>query len=110
MSDDPQFGKPLPCPRGAMYYPAVAMPRRPPKPRELSPEERAARKAESERAYAAATAVHNRLLAEGMQSWIDRAREKWLRAGGYGFPLSAEDEAAIRAAGFEPAPPDRPPR
>lgn len=110
MSDDPQFGKAMPCPPGAAYYPAVAMPRPPPKHRELSPEERAARKAASEQAYAAATAVHNQLLVEGMQSWIDRARQKWLRAGGYGFPLSPEDEAAIRAAGFEPAPLDRPPR
>lgn len=103
MSDD----KPIPCPRGAAYFPAVAMPRLPPKHRELTPEERAARKAVTEQASAAATAVHNRLLVEGMQSWIDRAREKWLRAGGYGFPLSPEDEAAIRAAGFEPAPVDR---
>lgn len=102
--------KPIPCPRGAAYFPIVAMPRKPPKHRELSPEERAARKASIEQASAAATAVHNTLLTEGMQSWIDRAREKWLRAGGYGFPLSPEDEAAIRAAGFEPAPPDRPPR
>lgn len=109
MSDD-TFGRPLPCPPGAAYYPIVAMPRPPPKHRELSPEERAARKATSEQASSAAIAVHNRLLAEGMQSWVERAREKWLRAGGYGFPLSPEDEAAIRAAGFAPAPLDRPPR
>lgn len=104
------LAKPLPCPRGASYCPSIRMPRAPPKHRELSPEERAARKATAEQASSAAIAVHNQLLAEGMQSWVIRAREKWLRAGGYGFPLSPEDEAAIRAAGFEPAPPDRPQR
>lgn len=107
MTDKP---KPIPCPPGSYYVPGVAMPRRPPKPRELTPEERAARKAELEAVSAGAAAVHNRLLVEGMQSWIERAREKWLRAGGYGFPLSPADEAAIRAAGYEPAPLDRPRR
>jgi hypothetical protein len=109
VTDDP-FGKPLPCPPGASYAPIVRMPRPPPRHRELTPEERAERKASADRVSAAAVAEHNRLLAEGMQSWITRAREKWLRAGGYGFPLSPEDEAAIRAAGFEPAPLDRPPK
>jgi hypothetical protein len=102
--------KPIAAPPGSYYVPGVAMPRRPPKPRELTPEERAARKAELEALNSAAAAVHNRLLIDGMQSWIDRAREKWLRAGGYGFELSPADEAAIRAAGYEPAPRDRPPR
>lgn len=102
--------KPIPCPRGAMYHPIVRMPRTPPKPRELSAEERAAQIAARERAYAAAGAEQVKLLAAGMEDWLARARRKWLQAGGYGFELSPGDEQAIRDAGFEPAPLDRPRR
>ncbi len=104
---DHTFGKGQPCPRGAYYVPLIAMPRIPPKPRELGPEERAAKRAASDRASAAAAVEHNRLLTEGMLDWQARARQKWLRAGGYGFRLTAEQESEIRAAGFEPAPRDR---
>lgn len=99
-----EFGKPIPCPPGAAYYPEVAMPRLPPRPRELTPAELAARKASREQAASAATAVHNQLLAEGMADWAKRAREKWLRAGGYGCVLTPAEEREIRDAGFEPAP------
>lgn len=104
MSDD--FGKPIPCPKGAAYYPAISMPRVPPKARELTPEERAARKAASEQAAAAAAAIHVQLLAEGMADWLARAHQKWLAAGGYGCKLTEAEAAEIRAAGFEPKPPD----
>jgi hypothetical protein len=98
--------KPIPCPKGARYFSTV-VPRPPPQHRELTPEERAARKAASERAASAAAALHVQLLAEGMELWLARAREKFLRAGGYGCRLTPEEESEIRAAGFEPKPPDR---
>lgn len=100
----PTFGKGEPCPRGAFYLRGIAMPRPVVKPRELTPEERAARKKASEQAEAGAAAYHRSLLDAGMRDWMERAKQKWLRAGGYGYPLSAEQEAEIRAAGFEPAP------
>lgn len=106
MSGD-TFGKPIPCPKGARYFRGVPMPARPPPHRELSPEERAARRAAYARANAAAATLHVQLLADGMQAWADRARQKWLAAGGYGGPLTPEEEQQIRAAGFEPAPRDR---
>lgn len=103
MTDD-TFAKPIPCPRGAYYIPWSAMPRPAAKARELPPEERAARRAAIERTTSAAAAYHLSLLDAGMKDWLQRARQKWLRAGGYGYPLSPEQEAEIRAAGFEPAP------
>lgn len=45
-----------------------------------------------------------RLLDDGMRVWIANARRKFIAAGGYGFRLTAEEEAEIRAAGYEPAP------
>lgn len=98
------FGKAIPCPRGAYYVRGIDMPRPPVKPRELTPEERAARKAATERVVSAAAAYHLSLLDAGMKDWLDRAKRKWLAAGGYGYPLSPDQEAEIRAAGFEPAP------
>ncbi len=55
---------------------------------------------------AAEAGVHNKLLGDGMRAWVERAKEKWLAAGGYGAPLTPEERAEIRAAGFEPAPLD----
>jgi hypothetical protein len=107
VTDGSTFGKPLPCPPGATYLPLVRMPRVPPRPRELTPEQRAARKAASERVYSAAAAIHNDLLAQGMLEFAAEARRKWLRAGGYGGALTPEQEREIRDAGFEPAPRDR---
>jgi hypothetical protein len=101
---DDTFGKPIPCPRGAYYIPWSAMPRPAVKPRVLTPEERAERRRAGEQLSSAAAAYHLSLLDAGMKDWLERARQKWLRAGGYGYPLSPEQEAEIRAAGFEPAP------
>jgi len=101
------FGKAIPCSRGEYYLPTISMPRVPPKPAELTPEERAARRAASERASSAAAAMHNELLTAGMLDWLARAHQKWLRAGGYGGALTPAEESEIRAAGFEPAPRDR---
>lgn len=98
------FGKAIPCPRGAYYYPAISMPQPIVKPAELTPEERAAKRRASEQATSGAAAFHLSLLDAGMKDWLERARQKWLRAGGYGLPLTPEQEAEIRAAGFEPAP------
>jgi hypothetical protein len=98
------FGKPIPCPRGAYHSPAIAMPRPPVKPRDPTPEERAARRRAIEQVTSGAAAFHLSLLDAGMKDWLSRAKQKWLRAGGYGFPLTPEQESEIRAAGFEPAP------
>lgn len=105
MTDDRDtFGKPIPCPRGAYYRPRIHLPRPVVRARELPPEERAARRTASQQAQAAAAALHVSLLDAGMKSYLAIAKAKWLRAGGYGFPLTPEEEAEIRAAGFEPAP------
>lgn len=98
------FGKGEPCPRGAYYRPRIHLPRPVVRARELTPEERAARRKASERAHSAAAAYHVSLLDAGMKSYLALAKAKWLRAGGYGFPLTPEEESEIRAAGFEPAP------
>lgn len=97
------FGKAIPCPPGAFLVPS-GLPRPPVRARSLTPEERAARKRASEQAASAAAALHVELLAQGMADWLERARQKWLRAGGYGCALSEAEEQEIRAAGFEPAP------
>jgi hypothetical protein len=101
-----QFGKAIPAQKGDRYY-SVIVPRNPPKPRDLTPEERAERKKASERLSAAAAAYHVSLLDAGMKAWLERAKQKFLQAGGYGCRLTATEEAEIRAAGFEPKPPDR---
>lgn len=46
-----------------------------------------------------------KLLDDGMRAWVAAAKRKFIEAGGYGFPLTEVEEAEIRAAGFEPAPP-----
>ncbi len=97
------FGKAIPCPPGAFYRPRVALPRPMVKAIELSPEERAARRKASEQGHSLASAYHVSLLDAGMKSYLALAKQKWLAAGGYGFPLTPEEEAEIRAAGFEPA-------
>lgn len=103
------FGKAIPCPPGAYLAPS-GLPRPVVRARELTPEEIAARRRASEQAAAGAAAYHLSLLDAGMKDWLARAKQKWLRAGGYGCQLTPEEEAEIRAAGFEPAPRDRPPR
>lgn len=97
------FGKAIPCPRGAYYRPGISMPRPMVKAR-IDPEEEKRRKAIRAQVESAAAALHLSLLDAGMKDWLARAKQKWLRAGGYGFPLSPEQESEIRAAGFEPAP------
>jgi hypothetical protein len=97
------FGKPIPCPPGAYYIPSIAMPRPVVRPRELTPEERAARRKATEQVISGAAAFHLSLLDAGMKDWLERAKQKWLRAGGYGCALTPEEEEEIRAAGFVPA-------
>jgi hypothetical protein len=99
------FGKPIPCPRGVYLVPS-GLPRRAVKARVPTPEERAASKRASEQAASAAATLHVELLAQGMADWLERAHQKWLRAGGYGCALTPEEQAEIRAAGFVPAPRD----
>lgn len=100
------FGKAIPCPRGAYLIPS-GLPRPLVKAHELTPEERAARRRASEQTSSAAAALHVELLGQGMADWLERAHQKWLRAGGYGCALTPEEQQQIRDAGFEPAPPDR---
>lgn len=62
--------------------------------------------AREEEAKARAGSEHVKLLDAGVKAWLASAKLKWLRAGGYGFPLTQAEVEEIRAAGHAPAPLD----